>query len=76
MAAPHVAGVAALVRQADPGAARPRPWPTSCAAAPSTSAPPASTRPRAPAGVDALRAVEAAVGPAPDTRFTVDARAP
>ncbi len=69
MAAPHVAGVAALVRQANPAL-------TPAAVADilrgtavdvgAAGADPASGMGR----VDALRAVEAATGPVPDTRFT------
>ena len=69
MAAPHVAGVAALMRQANPALSAQPPWPTSCAAPADDSARPASTRLAARAGVDALRALEAPSGPAPDTRF-------
>jgi subtilisin family serine protease len=69
MAAPHVAAVAALVRQLNPGLG-----PEQVAdvlrdsavdvAAPGTDAASGAGR------VDALRALERAFGPAPDTRFT------
>ncbi len=69
MAAPHVAGVAALVRQANPSLP-----PAAVADILRGSAVDLGTAGPDPSSgmgrVDALRAVEAAAGPSPDTRFT------
>jgi subtilisin family serine protease len=69
MAAPHVAGVAALVRQANPALS-----PAAVADLLRASAAdlgPTGLDPASGAGrVDALRAVELATGPTPETRFT------
>ena len=69
MAAPHVAGVAALVRQANPGLP-----PAAVADILRSSAVDLGAAGPDPATgmgrVDAVRAVEAAIGPAPDTSFT------
>lgn len=70
MAAPHVSGVAALVAQANPslrGAAIEDLLRATAVPLGAPGADPAAGRGR----VDALQAVEAAVGPAPDTRFAV-----
>lgn len=69
MAAPHVAGVAALVRQANPA------LPPAAVAdiLRSSAVDLGAAGPDSATGmgrVDAVRAVEAAIGPAPDTRFT------
>ena len=69
MAAPHVAGVAALVRQANPG------LPPAAVAdiLRSSAVDLGAAGPDAASGmgrVDAVRAVEAAIGPAPDTSLT------
>jgi subtilisin family serine protease len=69
MAAPHVAGVAALVRQAAP--ALPPAAVADILRASASDIGAAGVDPASGAGrVDALRAVESAAGPAPDTRFT------
>ncbi len=69
MAAPHVAGVAALVRQANPGLPPAAVADILRASAVDLGAP--GPDPISGAGrLDAIRAIEAAVGPAPDTRFT------
>jgi subtilisin family serine protease len=68
MASPHVAGVAALVRQANPSLSAPavEDLLRSTAVDIGAGGPDAATG----AGrVDAVRAVEAAMGPMPDTRF-------
>lgn len=69
MAAPHVAGVAALLRQANPTLSVQSVEDILRSSADDIGAPgvdPASGWGR----LDAMRAVEAAAGPAPDTRFT------
>ncbi|MGD9572205.1 MAG: S8 family serine peptidase [Thermoleophilia bacterium] len=69
MAAPHVAGIAALMRQASPGMTPAAIADALRASAVDIGAPgpdPASGHGR----VDAVRALEGALGPAPDTRFT------
>lgn len=69
MASPHVAGVAALVRQANPALSAAAVADILRDTAVDVGAP--GPDPASGAGrVDALRAVEAAAGPAPDTRFT------
>jgi subtilisin family serine protease len=69
MAAPHVAGVAALVREANPSL--PATAVANLLRATAVDVGPAGADPASGAGrVDALRAVEAATGPVPDTRFT------
>ncbi|MGE0028570.1 MAG: S8 family serine peptidase [Thermoleophilia bacterium] len=70
MASPHVAGVAALVRQLNPGLGPEQVADILRASAVDVGAP----GPDAASGagrVDAVRALELAFGPAPDTRFTV-----
>ena len=70
MAAPHVAGIAALVRQANPALTPAQVADVLRAGA--TDVGPAGIDPSSGAGrVDALRSVEIALGPAPDTRFTL-----
>lgn len=69
MASPHVAGVAALVRQANPALGPLAVADVLRASAVDVGAPGAD--PASGAGrVDAVRAVEAALGPTPDTVFT------
>ncbi len=69
MAAPHVAGVAALVRQINPGLGPAQVADILRDSAVDVGAP--GTDPASGAGrVDAVRALERAFGPAPDTRFT------
>ena len=69
MAAPHVAGVAALLRQANPTLSAQSVADVLRLSAADIGAP--GVDPNSGFGrLDALRAVEAAAGPAPDTRFT------
>jgi len=68
MAAPHVAGVAALMRQLNPGLGPSQVADILRDSAVDVGAP--GTDPASGAGrVDAVRALERALGPAPDTRF-------
>jgi subtilisin family serine protease len=69
MAAPHVAGIAALVRQANP-ALTPAQVADVLRAGAADVGPPGLDAASGAGRVDALRAVELAHGPAPDTRFT------
>ncbi len=69
MAAPHVAGVAALLRQANPALSAQAVGDILRLSADDIGTP--GIDPNSGFGrLDALRAVEAAAGPAPDTRFT------
>jgi subtilisin family serine protease len=68
MASPHVAGVAALVRQLDPGLTAAQVAGILRDSAVDVGAPGADAASGA-GRVDALRALERAAGPAPDTRF-------
>ena len=69
MAAPHVAGVAALVRQANPSLGPQAVADILRASAVDVGAP--GVDPASGAGrVDAVRAIETALGPGPDTGFT------
>jgi subtilisin family serine protease len=74
MAAPHVAGVAALVRQLDPGLGPAQVADILRDTAVDVGAPAVDAASGA-GRVDALRALERAAGPAPDTRFAVTPRA-